>query len=66
MSDGAGDFRMMNRSMVNAILQMKEYNRYTKGIFSFVGFHTKWLEFDNVQRAADIKMELRKPVFLCF
>lgn len=52
MSDGAGDFRMMNRSMVNAILQMKEYNRYTKGIFSFVGFHTKWLEFENVQRAA--------------
>ena len=52
MSDGAGDFRMMNRKMVEAILQMKEYNRYTKGIFSFVGFETKWLEFHNVQRAA--------------
>ncbi len=52
MSDGAGDFRMMNRTMVDAILQMKEYNRYTKGIFSFVGFETKWLEFHNVQRAA--------------
>lgn len=52
MSDGAGDFRMMNRTMVDAILQMKEYNRYTKGIFSFVGFETKWLEFHNVERAA--------------
>ncbi len=52
MSDGAGDFRMMNRTMVNAILQIQEYNRYTKGIFSFVGFHTKWMEFENVERAA--------------
>lgn len=52
MSDGAGDFRMMSRNMVDAILQMKEYNRYTKGIFSFVGFETKWLEFQNIQRAA--------------
>ncbi|MBU5475042.1 glycosyltransferase family 2 protein [Roseburia sp. MSJ-14] len=52
MSDGAGDFRMMNRKMTNAILEMKEYNRYTKGIFSFVGFETKWLEFHNVERAA--------------
>lgn len=52
MSDGAGDFRMMNRRMVNAILEMKEYNRYTKGIFSFVGFETKWVEFHNVERAA--------------
>lgn len=52
MRDGAGDFRMMNRSMVNAILSMKEYNRYTKGIFSFVGFETKWVEFHNVERAA--------------
>lgn len=52
MSDGTGDFRMMNRKMVNAILQMKEYNRYTKGIFSFVGFETKWLEFQYIERAA--------------
>lgn len=52
MSDGAGDYRMMNRKMVDAILQMKEYNRYTKGIFSFVGFETKWLDFQNVARAA--------------
>ena len=52
MSDGAGDFRMMNRTMAEAILAMKEYNRYTKGIFSFVGFETKWLEFHNIERAA--------------
>ena len=50
MSDG--DFRMMNRTMVDAILQIQEYNRYTKGIFSFVGFETKWLEFENVERIA--------------
>ena len=52
MSDGAGDFRMMNRLMVDSILKMKEYNRYMKGIFSFVGFETKWLPFRNVERAA--------------
>ncbi len=52
MNDGDGDFRMMNRTMTEAILQMKEYNRYTKGIFSFVGFETKWLEFENVERVA--------------
>ena len=43
---------MMNRTMADAILQMQEYNRYTKGIFSFVGFETKWIEFENVERAA--------------
>lgn len=52
MNDGAGDFRMMNRNMVNSILQIKEYNRYMKGIFSFVGFDTKWIPFHNVQRVA--------------
>ena len=50
MDDGAGDFRMMSRQMVNAILELKEYNRYMKGLFSFVGFNTKWLEFHNVER----------------
>lgn len=50
MDDGAGDFRMMTRQMVNAILELKEYNRYMKGLFSFVGFNTKWLEFHNVER----------------
>lgn len=50
--DGARDFRMMKRNMVDAILSMKEYNRFTKGIFGWVGFKTKWLEFENVERAA--------------
>lgn len=52
MTDGAGDFRMMSRQMVNAILELKEYNRYMKGLFSFVGFDTKWIEFHNVERMA--------------
>lgn len=52
MSDGAGDYRMMNRVMVNSILSMKEYNRYMKGIYSFVGFDTKWIPFTNVERVA--------------
>lgn len=50
--DGARDFRMMKRSMVEAILSMPEYNRFTKGIFGWVGFNTKWIEFQNVERAA--------------
>lgn len=52
MSDGSGDFRMMSRIMVDAILEMKEYHRYMKGIFSFVGFETKWIPFHNVERVA--------------
>ena len=50
--DGARDFQMMNRKVVDAILQMGEYNRFSKGIFSWVGFRRKWLEFENVERAA--------------
>lgn len=49
--DGARDYRLMTRQMVNAILSMKEYNRFTKGIFGWVGFKTKWLEYENVERA---------------
>lgn len=49
---GVRDFRLMRRQMVDAILEMKEYNRYTKGIFSFVGFNTKWLEFKIGDRVA--------------
>lgn len=48
--DGARDYRLMTRQMVDAILSMKEYNRFTKGIFGWVGFKTKWLEFENVER----------------
>ena len=49
--DGARDYRMMTRHMVDAILSMHEYNRFTKGIFGWVGFETKWLEYENVERA---------------
>ena len=52
MVDGARDFRLMKRKVVDAIINMGEYNRYSKGIFSFVGFKTKWLEYDNVERIA--------------
>ncbi len=50
--DGARDYRFMTRQVVDAILDMSEYNRFSKGIFSWVGFNTKWLEYNNIQRAA--------------
>ncbi len=50
--DGARDYQMMTRKVVNAILSMKEYNRFSKGIFGWVGFKRKWLEFENVERSA--------------
>ena len=50
--DGARDFRLMKREMVDAIIEMNEYNRFSKGIFGWVGFKTKWLPFENVERAA--------------
>ncbi len=50
--DGARDFRMMKRKMVKAILNVSEYNRFSKGIFGWVGFKTKWLEYENVERVA--------------
>lgn len=52
MVDGARDYRLMTRQMVDAIISMKEYNRYSKGLFSFVGFKTKWLEYENIERVA--------------
>lgn len=48
--DGARDFRLMTRQVADALLSMKEYNRFTKGIYGWVGFNTKWIEFDNVER----------------
>ncbi|SEA67496.1 Glycosyltransferase involved in cell wall bisynthesis [Eubacterium aggregans] len=48
--DGARDYRLMTRDVVKAVLSVKEYNRFTKGIFSWVGFETKWLEYENRQR----------------
>lgn len=50
--DGARDFRLMSRQMVNSILSLHEYNRFSKGIFSWVGYRTKWLEYENIERAA--------------
>ena len=52
MVDGARDYRLMTRQMVNSILDLKEYNRYSKGLFSFVGYKTKWLEYENINRVA--------------
>lgn len=50
--DGARDFRLMKREMVDAIVAMCEYNRFSKGIFGWIGFRTKWLPFKNVERVA--------------
>ena len=50
--DGARDYQMMTRKVVDAILAMGEYNRFSKGIFGWVGFKSKWLEFENVERIA--------------
>ena len=52
MVAGARDYRLMTRQMVDAILSMKEYNRYSKGLFSFVGLDAKWIEFENQERVA--------------
>lgn len=52
MVPGARDFRLMTRQMVDAVISMKEYNRYSKGLFSFVGFDTKWIEFELEERIA--------------
>lgn len=50
--DGARDFQLMNRKVVKAILSMGEYNRFSKGIFGWVGFRKKWLEYENIERSA--------------
>ncbi|MDD2979280.1 MAG: glycosyltransferase family 2 protein [Hespellia sp.] len=59
--EGARDYRMMTRKMVDALLQLGECNRFSKGMFSWVGFRTKWLEYENVKRAAgETKWSMRK------
>ena len=50
--DGARDFRMMRREMVDTIVSMGEYNRFSKGIFGWIGFRTYWLPYENIERAA--------------
>ncbi len=52
MVDGARDFRLFTRQMLDSILELEEYNRYSKGIFSFVGYNTKWIEYENTERVA--------------
>lgn len=52
MVDGARDYVFMKRNVVNSILSLKEYNRYSKGLFSFVGFNVKWIEYQNIKRVA--------------
>jgi glycosyltransferase involved in cell wall biosynthesis len=50
--DGARDYRLMTRQFVNSLLEMGEYNRFSKGLFGWVGYKTKWIEFENVERVA--------------
>jgi len=50
--DGARDYRMMNKHMVDAIVALKEYNRFSKGLFSWVGFNVKWISYENIERIA--------------
>ena len=52
MVDGARDYIFIKRKVANAIISLKEYNRYSKGLFSFVGFKVKWIEYKNIQRVA--------------
>ncbi len=52
IADGARDYRLMKREMVESVLSVSEYNRFSKGIFAWVGYETKWLEYENVERAA--------------
>lgn len=59
--NGARDYRLMSRKMVDAVLEMSEYNRFSKGIFQWVGFQTKWLEYENILRCAgETKWSVRK------
>ena len=52
IADGARDYRLMKREMVESVLSVSEYNRFSKGIFAWVGYETKWMEYENVERAA--------------
>ena len=62
--NGARDFRLMKRSMVNAILMMSERNRFSKGLFEWVGFKTHWIEFENIQRSSgQTKWSLKQLFF---
>ena len=64
IADGARDFRLMSRRMVDAILSLKEYNRFSKGIYSWVGFETRWFEYENTERAAGVSKWSFRQLFL--
>jgi glycosyltransferase involved in cell wall biosynthesis len=64
MIDGAGDFRLMSRAYVDSVLSLSERNRFSKGIFSWVGYKTKWFDYNNVQRAAGETKWAFKKLFL--
>ena len=67
IENGARDFRMMKKCVVDSILSLREYNRFSKGIFSWVGFKTKYLEYENVERAAgNTKWSLLKLFLYAF
>ncbi len=53
MTDGAGDFRLLSRAAIDAVLSLKETNRFSKGLFSWVGFNQTYIEYENRRRAAD-------------
>lgn len=62
--DGARDYRMMSRQMVDSILELSEYHRFSKGIFGWVGYNTKWLEYENIERVAgNTKWSFKKLFF---
>ena len=50
--DGARDYRLMTRQIVNRLLELEEYNRFSKGLYGWVGYKTKWMEYENVERVA--------------
>ncbi len=64
MVDGARDFRLMKRVVLDSIVELHEVNRYSKGLFSYVGYHTKWLEYENVERSAGTTKWSFKKLFV--
>lgn len=64
IADGARDYQMMTRQMMNSVLALTEYNRFSKGIFEWVGYKKKWLEYENVERSAgETKWSLGKLIW---
>ena len=64
IADGARDFRMINRPMLNALLMLQESNRFSKGLFPWIGFKTKWLEYENIERVSgNTKWSFTKLLF---